>query len=73
MALDIMARHSIDFWLQSEDLPSPDNRVTLDAKGGITLHLKDTNVEGTALVAKLKEMLRRHRLLRTPVASQACT
>jgi choline dehydrogenase-like flavoprotein len=59
MALDVMARHSVDFWLQSEDLPIPENRVTLDAKGGITLRLKDTNVEGHArLVAKLKQMLK---------------
>ena len=33
MALDLLAHHSVDFWLQSEDLPEPDNRVTLDAKG----------------------------------------
>jgi choline dehydrogenase-like flavoprotein len=59
MALDIMAHHSVDFWLQSEDLPEPDNRVTLDAKGDITLHLKDTNVEGhKRLVAQLKGMLK---------------
>ena len=59
MALDVMARHSLDFWLQSEDLPIPENRVTLDAKGCITLRLKDTNVEGHArLVAKLKQMLK---------------
>ena len=35
--LDLMARHSLDFWLTSEDLPDPRNRVTLDAKGGIVL------------------------------------
>jgi hypothetical protein len=35
--LDLMARHSLDFWLTSEDLPDPDNRVTLDAKGDIVL------------------------------------
>src|SRR5262249_52867017 len=29
--LDLMARHSLDFWLTSEDLPDPDNRVSLDA------------------------------------------
>ena len=59
MALDVMAQHSVDFWLQSEDLPEPDNRVTLDAKGEINLHLKDTNVEGhKRLVAKLKGMLK---------------
>lgn len=58
MALDQIARHSIDFWLQSEDLPRPDNRVTLSSNGTISLHLQDTNVEGhERLVAKLKGML----------------
>src|SRR5213593_3682895 len=33
--LDLMARHSLDFWLTSEDLPDPDNRVTLDREGNI--------------------------------------
>ena len=71
MALDALAHHSVDFWLQSEDLPEPDNRVTLDAKGAITLHLKDTNVEGhKRLVAKLKGMLK-HRLLRASAAPYA--
>ena len=32
-ALDYLAKHSIDFWLQSEDLPDPANRVTINAKG----------------------------------------
>ena len=27
MPFDQIARHSMDFWLQSEDLPIPDNRV----------------------------------------------
>ena len=27
--LDLMARHSLDFWLTSEDLPDAENRVTL--------------------------------------------
>src|SRR5262249_35680960 len=35
--LDIMARHSLDFWLTSEDLPDPENRVTLDRDGNIVL------------------------------------
>ena len=33
MTLDLMAKHSLDFWLTSEDLPDPDNRVTLDRDG----------------------------------------
>ena len=33
LTLDLMAKHSLDFWLTSEDLPDPDNRVTLDRDG----------------------------------------
>ena len=29
-ALDEVAEHAVDFWLSVEDLPDPDNRVTLD-------------------------------------------
>ena len=58
MALDAMAKHSIDFWLTSEDLPDPNNRVTLDSKGEIILHYTENNLEGhKRLVAKLKELL----------------
>src|SRR5262249_49616633 len=46
MALDTMARHSIDFWLTSEDLPDPENRVTLNRDGQVTLHLRENNMEG---------------------------
>ncbi len=35
--LERMARHAIDFWLSTEDLPRPDNRVTVDGDGKITL------------------------------------
>jgi hypothetical protein len=35
--LDLMGKHSLDFWLTSEDLPDPDNRVTLDRDGKIVL------------------------------------
>jgi choline dehydrogenase-like flavoprotein len=58
-ALDYMAEHSIDFWLQSEDLPEPDNRVSLNRQGAITLNLGETNMEGHhRLIAKLKGMLK---------------
>jgi hypothetical protein len=32
-SLELMAGHSLDFWLTSEDLPDPENRVTLDRQG----------------------------------------
>jgi choline dehydrogenase-like flavoprotein len=57
--LDLMARHSLDFWLTSEDLPDPANRVTLDAKGGVVLSYKPNNKEGhTRLIARLKKLIR---------------
>jgi choline dehydrogenase-like flavoprotein len=57
-ALDFLAGHSIDFWLQSEDLPHADNRVTVNADGQIRLALHDTNLEAhKRLKAKLESML----------------
>ena len=43
MTLDIMAKHSLDFWLTSEDLPDPENRVTLDRNGHIVLSYAPNN------------------------------
>lgn len=58
--LDLMAKHSLDFWLTSEDLPDPDNRVTLDAQGGIVLRYKPNNEEGhKRLIVKLKDLMQR--------------
>ena len=57
MALDQMAKHSIDFWLTSEDLPDPDNRVTIE-DGRIRLQYKENNLEGhKRLVKRLKGLL----------------
>jgi choline dehydrogenase-like flavoprotein len=57
--LDLMARHSLDFWLTSEDLPDPDNRVTIDREGKIVLSYEPNNEEGhRKLTAKLKELLK---------------
>ncbi|MEO8127400.1 MAG: GMC family oxidoreductase [Bryobacteraceae bacterium] len=56
--LDLMANHSLDFWLTSEDLPDPDNRVTLDREGNIVLSYQLANEEGhNRLIAKLKHLL----------------
>jgi choline dehydrogenase-like flavoprotein len=56
--LDLMARHSLDFWLTSEDLPDPDNRVTLDAQGNIVLRYTPNNEGGhKRLIAKLKQLM----------------
>jgi len=56
--LEKMAEHTLSFWLTSEDLPSADNRVTVDRDGRITLAYAPNNEEGhRRLIAKLKGML----------------
>jgi choline dehydrogenase-like flavoprotein len=56
--LDLMAKHSLDFWLTSEDLPDPNNRVSLNSKGEIVLSYTPNNVEAhERLKAKLKKTL----------------
>lgn len=58
MALDEIARHAVDFWLTSEDLPDPENRVEIGRDGRPVLHLKQTNLEGhKRLQAKLHGLL----------------
>jgi len=57
--LDLMARHSLDFWLTSEDLPAADNRVTLDRDGAIVLSYRPNNEEAhQRLIAKLKSLMK---------------
>ena len=41
--LDRVAKHAIDFWLSTEDLPVPENRVTVDRDGKLTLRYTATN------------------------------
>ena len=54
-----VARHSIDFWLSSEDIPLPESRVTLRPDGAIRLALQpNNNTEGlTRLRKTLQRML----------------
>jgi choline dehydrogenase-like flavoprotein len=60
--LDLMGKHSIDFWLTSEDLPDPNNRVTLDSKGNIVLSYKPNNEEGhKRLIKKLEGLMQQQR------------
>jgi choline dehydrogenase-like flavoprotein len=56
--LERMARHAIDFWLSTEDLPRPDNRVTVDRDGRMTLSYTETNAEAKKrLYARVKSLL----------------
>lgn len=60
--LDLMASHSIDFWLTSEDLPDPENRVTLDRDGNVVLSYRPNNEEGhKRLTSSLKSLLNAQR------------
>ena len=57
--LEQMAAHTLSFWLTSEDLPAPENRVTLTRDGRITLGYTPNNEEGhRRLIAKLKALLK---------------
>ncbi len=68
--LDQIARHSLDFWLTSEDLPDPDNRVTVTREGQIQLAYMPNNTEGhRRLVAKVKDLVKR---VPCPEHGEAC-
>ena len=57
-SLDEIASHAVDFWLSTEDLPRPENRVTLDSKGNVHLSYTPTNQEPKArLYHQLKSLL----------------
>ena len=57
--LNAMARHAVDFWLTSEDLPDPNNRLLIDKQGQINLQYTPNNLEGhKRLTAKLKSLLK---------------
>jgi choline dehydrogenase-like flavoprotein len=60
--LEKMARHSLDFWLTSEDLPDPENRVTLASDGRVQIRYRPNNEEGhRRLQAKVKEFMKKTR------------
>ena len=57
MPFEKMAEHSIDFWLQSEDLPRPENRIRYDGDR-VVLELTQNNQEAPRrLRAKLEGLL----------------
>ncbi|WP_028066644.1 GMC family oxidoreductase [Solirubrobacter soli] len=56
--LEKVARHAIDFWLSTEDLPRQSNRVTLRHDGSIAIAYEMTNqVPAQRLLHELKELL----------------
>jgi choline dehydrogenase-like flavoprotein len=56
--LERMAKHAIDFWLSTEDLPLAENRVTVDGDGKVTLTYQETNAEAKKrLYEKVRSLL----------------
>jgi choline dehydrogenase-like flavoprotein len=69
--LDLMGKHSLDFWLTSEDLPDPENRVTLDRDGAIVLSYRPNNEEGhRRLITRLEQLMQQQRAC--PVHGHDC-
>jgi choline dehydrogenase-like flavoprotein len=57
-SLERIARHAIDFWLSTEDLPRAENRVTVDREGRLTLSYAETNTEARKrLYGKVKSIV----------------
>jgi choline dehydrogenase-like flavoprotein len=57
-SLEDVALHAVDFWLTTEDVPKPDNRVTVDRDGNVQLAYSHTNdTEADALYGELRKIL----------------
>ncbi|MEZ5287837.1 MAG: GMC family oxidoreductase [Vicinamibacterales bacterium] len=58
-AYDAWVARGVDWLVMSEDLPHPDNRVTVDARGRLQLHYRPNNLGPHArLVAETRRLLR---------------
>jgi choline dehydrogenase-like flavoprotein len=52
------ARHAVDFWLTTEDLPRPENRVTVDSSGNVHVDYTQSNErEAAELYNELQKIL----------------
>jgi choline dehydrogenase-like flavoprotein len=54
-----MARHSMDFWLSSEDIPLPENRIRYQ-DGKVVLELTETNMNAHRHLRKKLEQVMQH-------------
>jgi len=82
--LEKIARHAIDFWLSTEDLPRPENRVTLRDDGEMRIAYTPSNDKPKKeLYGRLKSMLAhlgmhhehlmgRHLYLKTDIPVAGC-
>src|SRR5262245_15008091 len=53
-----LARHSLDFWMTTEDLPLPENRVRVGRDGSTRLSYTPTNLEAhERLLARFRSLL----------------
>ncbi|MGH8273111.1 MAG: FAD-dependent oxidoreductase [Gammaproteobacteria bacterium] len=60
MPFEKMAKHSMNFWLSSEDLPRPENRIRYDGEH-VVLDLTENNMEAHhRLKKKLEELMSRN-------------
>lgn len=56
--LQAMADRSVDWWVMSEDLPDPENRITLGSDGRIIVHWRPNNlVAHNKLIAACRRMM----------------
>jgi choline dehydrogenase-like flavoprotein len=56
--LEEVAKHAVDFWLTTEDLPRPGNRVTVDRAGEIHLaYTFSNNAQAADLYGELRKIL----------------
>jgi choline dehydrogenase-like flavoprotein len=58
--LDEATKFSLDLFIQSEDLPLPENRVTIDSQGRIVLTRRPTNTSThDELIKRMKSVVRK--------------
>jgi len=57
-SLEEAAKHAVDFWLTTEDLPRPGNRVTVDRDGNVHLAYTQSNeTEAAGLYQEFRKIL----------------
>jgi choline dehydrogenase-like flavoprotein len=57
-SLEDVARHAVDFWLTTEDVPKPGHRVTVDGTGQVHLAYRATNAdEAAGLYGELEKII----------------
>jgi len=58
MSLDEVARHAVDFWLTTEDVPKAGNRITVGGDGRVHLAYRATNAaEAEGLYGELRKIM----------------